>query len=164
MSILGTRVTRVEDPRFLTVGGTYVADLKDPLLDGALYATYVRSTMAHATITVDAHEARAMPGVAGVFTSADLDIGPLPPAMPMITDAMSRPLLAVERVRFVGEPVAVILSERPDQGVDAAEQVFVDYEPLPVVVDPDQADSNDVLLFSGAGTNCALELAFGRTD
>ena len=53
MSILGTRVARVEDPRFLTVGGTYVADLKDPLLNGALYATYVRSTMAHATISVD---------------------------------------------------------------------------------------------------------------
>jgi len=164
MSILGTRVTRVEDPRFLTVGGTYVADLKDPLLDGALYATYVRSTMAHATITVDVDEARTMPGVAAVFTSADLDIGPMPPTMPMIPDAMSRPLLASERVRFVGEPVAVILSERQDQGVDAGEQVFVNYEPLPVVLDPDQADSNEVLLFADAGTNCALELAFGRTD
>jgi carbon-monoxide dehydrogenase large subunit len=164
MTILGTRVARVEDPRFLTVGGTYVADLKDPLLEGALYATYVRSTMAHATITVDAEEARAMPGVSAVFTSADLDIGPMPPAMPMITEAMSRPLLATDRVRFVGEPVAVILTERPEQGVDAAEQVFVDYEPLPVVVEPEQADTNDVLLFPEAGTNCALELAFGRSD
>src|SRR5262245_31943737 len=99
MSILGTRVARVEDPRFLTVGGTYVADLQDPLLNGALYATYVRSTMAHATITVDADEARGAPGVVAVFTAADLDLGPMPPAMPMIPDTMSRPLLATDRVR-----------------------------------------------------------------
>src|SRR5262249_27470709 len=72
MSILGTRVARVEDPRFLTVGGTYVADVKDPLLDAALFATYVRSTMAHATITVDVEEARNAPGVVAVYTSADV--------------------------------------------------------------------------------------------
>jgi carbon-monoxide dehydrogenase large subunit len=164
MSILGTRVARVEDPRFLTVGGTYVADLKDPLLDGALYVTYVRSTMAHATITVDADEARGAPGVVAVFTAADLDIGPMPPAMPMIPDTMSRPLLASDRVRFVGEPVAVLLTERQDQGADAAEQVLVDYEPLPALVDPEQADADEVLLFPEAGTNCALELAFGRNE
>ncbi|HEX2381071.1 MAG TPA: xanthine dehydrogenase family protein molybdopterin-binding subunit [Acidimicrobiales bacterium] len=164
MSILGTRVARVEDPRFLTVGGTYVADLKDPLLDGALYVTYVRSTMAHATITVDADEARGAPGVVAVFTAADLDIGPMPPAMPMIPDTMSRPLLASDRVRFVGEPVAVLLTERQDQGADAAEQVLVDYEPLPALVDPEQADTDEVLLFPEAGTNCALELAFGRNE
>ncbi len=163
MSILGTRVARVEDHRFLTAGGTYVADLTDPLLDGALYATYVRSTMAHATFTVEVDEARQAPGVVGVFTAADLDIGPLPPAMPMITDAMSRPVLASDRVRFVGEPIAVIVSERPDQGVDAAEQVWVDYEPLPIIVDPEDADG-DVLLFPEAGNNVALELAFGRSD
>ena len=75
------------------MGGTYVADLRDPLLDGALYVTYVRSTMAHATITVDADEAARAGRARGVH-AADLDIGPLPPAMPMIPDAMSRPLLA----------------------------------------------------------------------
>jgi carbon-monoxide dehydrogenase large subunit len=163
MGILGTRVARVEDQRFLTAGGTYVADLKDPLLDGALYVTYVRSTMAHATFTVDVDEAGQAPGVVGVYTAADLDIGPLPPAMPMITDAMSRPVLASDRVRFVGEPVAAILTERPDQGVDAAEHVWVDYEPLPTIVQPEDADG-DVLLFPDAGNNIALELAFGRTD
>ena len=164
MSILGTRVARVEDPRFLTVGGTYVADVKDPLLDGALYATYVRSTMAHATITVDVDEARTTPGVVGRVHERRPRHRPLPPAMPMITDAMSRPMLATDRVRFVGEPVAVILTERPEQGVDAAELVFVDYEPLPAVVEPEQADTDEVLLFPEAGTNCALELAFGRSD
>jgi carbon-monoxide dehydrogenase large subunit len=164
MSILGTRVARIEDPRFLTVGGTYVADLKDPLLDGALFAIYVRSTMAHATITVDVDEARNAPGVVAVYTSADIDLGSMPPAMPMIPDTMSRPLLATDRVRFVGEPVAVVLSERQDLGIDAAEMVYVDYEPLPAVIEPEQADTNEQLLFPEAGTNCALELAFGRSD
>jgi len=164
MSILGTRVARVEDPRFLTVGGTYLADLKDPLLDGALYATFVRSTLAHGTITVDAAEARNADGVVAVFTAADLDVGPLPPVMPMINGAMGRPLLATDRVRFVGEPVAVVVTERAAQGVDAAEQVWVDYEPLPVVVDPEQSSADEILLFEDAGTNCALELAFGRSD
>src|SRR6478672_958135 len=153
MSILGTRVARVEDSRFLTVGGTYVADVRDPLLDGGLYATYVRSTMAHAMITVDAEEARQAPGVVAVYTAADLDVGPMPAAMPMINDAMVRPLLATDRVRFVGEPVAVVVSERPDQGADAAEQVWVDYEPLDAVVDPEQSARNEVLLFPDAGTN-----------
>src|SRR6476646_2907601 len=57
MSILGTRVARIEDPRFLTDGGTYMADFKDPLLDGAAYITFVRSTLAHGTFTVDVSEA-----------------------------------------------------------------------------------------------------------
>ena len=63
MSILGTRVARVEDPRFLTRGGTYMADFKDPLLDGALYVTFVRSNLAHGTFTVDASDAADAPGV-----------------------------------------------------------------------------------------------------
>jgi carbon-monoxide dehydrogenase large subunit len=164
VSILGTRVTRVEDPRFLTVGGTYVADLKHPLLDGALYATFVRSTVAHGTFTIDVDEARDAPGVVAVFAGSDLDLAPLPPIMPLINGEMKRPMLAVGTVRFVGEPVAVVLSELPAQGVDAAEQIWVDYEPLPVVIDPEQAATDEVLLFPEVGNNTALELAFGRTD
>ena len=74
MSILELGSLAAEDPAFLTVGGTYVADLKDPMLDGALYATYVRSTMAHATFTVDVSELVALPGVVGVFSSDDVDL------------------------------------------------------------------------------------------
>src|SRR6267143_3149498 len=94
MSILGTRVTRVEDPRFLTGGGTYMADLRDPLLEGALYVTFVRSTLAHGTITVDVSEAASAPGVHAVFTNADLDVGPMPPAIFMLNPLMVRPVLA----------------------------------------------------------------------
>ena len=117
MSILGTRVVRTEDPRLLTDGGTYVADLRDPRLDGAVHATFVRSTVAHALIGgVDVAGARAMPGVVDVLTGADVDLAPI---AGVTNRAMSRPYLAVDRVRFVGEPVAVVLTERADQGADA---------------------------------------------
>jgi carbon-monoxide dehydrogenase large subunit len=164
MSILGTRVVRVEDPRLLTVGGTYAADLSDPRLAGALHASYVRSTVAHAEIVeVDVSAARSLPGVVDVLTGADID---LPDVPGMSRAEMSRPLLARDRVRFVGEPVAVIVSERPEQGVDAAEQVVVDYGPLPVVLDvhaalaPDQPEGG--LLFPETGSNVVG--AFGAAD
>ncbi len=73
MSILGTRVIRTEDPRLLTVGGTYVDDLRVPELDGALEATFVRSPLAHALITgIDASVARDEPGVVAVVTARDV--------------------------------------------------------------------------------------------
>ena len=164
MSILGTRVTRVEDPRFLTDGGTYLADLRDPLLDGALFVTFVRSSLAHGTFTLDVTDAREAPGVHAVYMHDDLDIGPMPLALPMLNGDMRRPILADGRVRFVGDLIAAIVSDRPEQGVDAAEVVVVDYEPLPVVVDPEESARNETLLFEKAGTNSAVELAFGRTD
>src|SRR3954451_12640706 len=164
MSILGTRVARVEDPKFLTEGGTYMADFRDPLLDGALYVTFVRSTVAHATFTVDTSEAAGAPGVQAVFTSADLDVGPMPVAIFLLKEEMRRPVLADGRVRFVGDLIAAIVTDRPEQGVDAAELVIVDYEPLPVVVDMDEAARNETLLFPDLGTNSAVELAFGRSE
>jgi carbon-monoxide dehydrogenase large subunit len=162
MSILGNRVVRTEDPKFLTVGGTYLADLEDPLLAGAAFATFVRSTAAHATFTIHADDAAGAPGVLGVFTAADLDIGPIPAGMSPA--AMSRPLLATDRVRFVGELLAVIVTERADQGEDAAELVWAEYEPLPVVVDAEASATDEVVRFPAHGTNCALEFAFGRDE
>ncbi len=164
MSILGTRVVRVEDPRLLTVGGTYAADLTDPRLDGAVHATYVRSTVAHAELAgVDVSAVRDMPGVVDVLTGADLDL-PLIPGMSK--PEMARPLLACDRVRFVGEPLAVVVTERPEQGADAAEQVIVDYEPLSAVVDPGAAAADDLpagaVLFPEVGTN--LVGAFGHPE
>jgi carbon-monoxide dehydrogenase large subunit len=162
MSIFGNRVPRVEDPKLLTVGGTYVADLRVPELDGAAHVTYVRSTIAHATVrSVDVEEARGAPGVLGVFTAADVDLAPLPPGSPMFNPAMVRPFLADGVVRFVGEPVAVIVSERPEQGADAVELVWPDYEPLTAVVDPSVAARDEVLLHPAAGTNVVLDLTTG---
>src|SRR5215469_17123351 len=125
MSILGTRAPRTEDPRLLTAGGVYVDDLREPELENATRVTFVRSTVAHARITgIDKSEALAQPGVIAVLTAADMDDLPPPPPpaepdpdapppegpMPM-GGPWSEPLLAVDRVRFVGEPVAIVLTE-----------------------------------------------------
>src|SRR4051794_41416856 len=85
MSILGNRVLRKEDPKFLTTGGVYVDDLPLP---GAAYVTYVRSTMAHATITVDVSEAKSAPGVVAIFTGNDVSMAEMAPGMPMLNQAM----------------------------------------------------------------------------
>src|SRR5436190_7965846 len=165
MSVFGNRVLRKEDPKFLTVGGTYVADLKDPLLDGAAHVVYVRSTMAHARIgAVETSDAAAMPGVIGVFTAADIDLADLPPDPPLLNMQMPRPVLAKDKVRFVGELVAAIVAETQAQAVDAAEAVWPDYDPLPAVIDPVAAVDGGTLLFEDAGTNIAFDLSFGQTD
>ena len=161
MSILGNRVLRTEDPKFLTSGGTYVADVELP--DGAAHVVFVRSTVAHATIAaIDVDEARSMPGVIDVVTADDLDVGPMPPAMPMINQDMAQPLLATGRVRHVGEPVGVVIAETVAQGLDAAEMVLVDYEPLETLVDPEAALDSAVQLFPDAGTNVAMAIDAGK--
>ena len=158
--MLGTRVLRVEDPAFLTVGGRYVGDIDLP---GAAHLTFVRSTIAHAVLLeVDVSAALDAPGVVAVFTAADLDdLPPAPPALPTANAGMVRPYLAAGTVRFVGEPVALIVSETAAQGADAAELVAVDYEPLAVVVDPETAAAGEVLLFPDLGTNLASEIPWG---
>ncbi|MHB8466329.1 MAG: xanthine dehydrogenase family protein molybdopterin-binding subunit [Acidimicrobiales bacterium] len=156
MSILGTRVIRKEDPTFLTVGGTYTDDLDIP---GVAYVTYVRSTMAHAQITaIDVAEAAAAAGVIAVFTGADVDLAPMPGPMGMLPAAMTRPFLASDVVRFVGEPLVALITEERYQGPDAAELVVVDYEPLPVVVDPEASLKGGTLLFPEHGSNVAFDL------
>jgi carbon-monoxide dehydrogenase large subunit len=162
MSMIGTRVIRREDPELLTVGGAYIDDLA-PV--DALHATFVRSVMAHAEIgAIDTAEAAALPGVVAVLTAADLDLRPMPPTMPMLDQAMTRTWLAGDRVRYVGEPVAVVLSTSREAGVDAAELVVVDYEPLPVVVDARDARTDEVLLFPEAGTNVAFAFPLNTDD
>ncbi|HUN38367.1 MAG TPA: xanthine dehydrogenase family protein molybdopterin-binding subunit [Trebonia sp.] len=167
MSILGTRVIRTEDPKLLTSGGVYVDDLREPELEGAARVTFVRSTVAHARITgIDKSEALAQPGVIAVLTVADMtDFPPPPPAEPIDPDAppvegpmplggqWSEPLLAVDEVRFVGEPVAMVLTDNRYQGEDAAELVSVDYEPLPAVVGIADALAGQATVFSGSDTN-----------
>jgi aerobic carbon-monoxide dehydrogenase large subunit len=149
MSILGTRVVRTEDPRLLTAGGSYTDDLRLPELDGALRATFVRSPVAHAQITwIDTGAALDSPGVVAVLTAADLDDIPAGSDEPT-----TEPLLAADRVRYVGESVALVLTEHGYQGEDAAELVSVDYEPLPAVVSLDDALAGRTLLFPGTDTN-----------
>lgn len=123
MSILGNPVLRSEDPRFLTSGGTYAADLDLP---SAAHVVFVRSTAAAGVIeSVEVEEAKVAPGVLAVLTSDDLDLGPY--ANPK-SDVWRRWPLARERVRFAGEPVAVVVAETYAQALDAAESVWVDVD------------------------------------
>ena len=162
MKALGSRVLRTEDPRLLTGRGRYVADLTDPRLAGSLHAVFVRSTIAHGVITgIDTSAAVAAPGVAGVFTAADLDIGPVPAPVPMFPPAMAAPVLADGRVRYVGEPVAAVVAESVALAVDAAELVVVDVDRLPPVVGPEAAATDEVLLFPEVGTNVASAFEVG---
>jgi carbon-monoxide dehydrogenase large subunit len=162
VSILGNRVQRKEDPNLLTGGATYVDNLELP---GAAYVTYVRSTRPHARIaSIDVDDARSAPGVIGVFTAADIDLPPMVPTIPMLDQTMARPYLADGVVRFVGDLVVAVVTEERYQGEDAAEMVFVDYEPLPAVVDPEAAEQSEVVLFPDAGSNVAMRLEFGHSD
>ena len=163
MSILGTRVIRTEDPRLLTSGGVYVDDLRTPELDGAARLTFVRSPVAHARIVgIDTEVAAAEPGVLAVLTAKDMDDLPPPPpelggggegGMGPLRGAYTEPLLATDTVRWVGEPVAVVITDGRYSGEDAAELVSVDYDILPAVVGIGAAVSEETLLFPDGGTN-----------
>jgi carbon-monoxide dehydrogenase large subunit len=156
LSILGTRVLRTEDPKFLTTGGVYTEDVVDDRLEGAYHVFFVRSPLAHARInSVDVSATLGAPGVVAAFTGADLaELPVIPPAAAGLMNAeMTQRLLATDKVRFVGEPVAVVVTEHPYQGEDAIELVEVDYDPLPAVLGFDPDDSS--LLFEAAGTNVA---------
>jgi aerobic carbon-monoxide dehydrogenase large subunit len=161
-SILGHSVKRVEDPRFLSGEAQYTEDLP---AEHALHAVFVRSTMAHARLTgIDTSEASGMPGVAGVFAAADLDLAVNEPEGGA-PEVFSRPILATDTVRFVGEPLAVVLAETRAQAVDAAEAVLVDYDPLPVVVHPLAAlEDGAPLLYPEQGSNVAVAHDYPRDE
>ena len=143
--VLGTRAPRNEDPRLLTGRALFVDDLALP---GTLEVAFVRSHYAHARLgAIDTAEARALPGVVAVYTAEDLGDyhrpGPLlvpPPPVPgMEFQQRTQVPLAKGKVRHVGEPVAVVVAESRYLAEDAAERVYVDYEPLPAVVDLEAA-------------------------
>ncbi len=153
MSILGQDLRRKEDVRFLRGEATYVENLAP---GDALHVTFVRSPFGHARInSIDASAATALPGVQ-VFAGADIDAGPFgPPDLPGLERRMGRPLIAKDVVRFVGEIVAAVITSDRASGVDAAELVLVDYDPLPVVASVAEAVKDEVLLFPEVGTNVA---------
>ncbi len=155
-SILGNRVLRKEDPKFLTSGGKYVDDLNDePLLQGALHVTYVRSSAAHGRIqSIDTSDAASMPGVVAIFTAESLGLQPVPAAFnPMVAHT----LLASDKVRYVGEPVAAVVTETREQGVDAVEAVIVDIDPLEALIDVEAAMMSSNIIYEGAGSNVVFD-------
>ena len=133
----GASIRRSEDPRILTGRGRYVDDLKLP---GTLHAAFVRSPLAHARVlAVDVSAAQALPGVAAVLTGADLEAMTVPgpdPLLAMMGGGGPMPeysLLATDKVRFVGDPVAVVIAESRYIAEDGCELVEVDYDDLPPV-------------------------------
>ena len=107
-SVLGEKVLRKEDPKFLTTGGVYVEDFTDPRLDGAVHVVFARSPVAHGTInSIDTSAAEGMPGVLAVHTAASLALEPQPSAF---NPHVARTLLASDKVRWVGEPIAAIIA------------------------------------------------------
>jgi carbon-monoxide dehydrogenase large subunit len=158
-SILGNPVRRLEDPRLLLGRAAYVEDLTP---DGTVHLAFVRSTVAHARIVaVDTSEAQEMPGVHLVATHETLGLAPFQ-AFVMLPPVFNRPPLADGVVRFVGDIVAVVAADTRAEAIDAAEAVIVEYEPLPAVIDPEQALAPEApLLFPEHGSNLAIEFDFG---
>ena len=150
---IGERLKRREDSRLLMGAATYVDDLRLPSMR---FAAILRSPHAHARITaIDTSAARALTGVNAVLVGADVkDIGPVPCAMPL-ERVPYHPVLARDRVRFVGEPVAVVVADTPDLAHDALDLIRPEYEPLelPVWIQPGQADGS-----------VAVQLGYGRTQ
>ncbi len=142
--LLGERIKRKEDPRLIQGRGHYVDDIK---LDGMLHMAFVRSVHAHARLkSIDVAAARSTPGVVDVLTGKDLQgkLGLVPCAAGM--EGLKVPehhCLAVDEVRFVGEPIVAVIARDRYTARDAADKIEVDYEPLPVVVDMDKAITPD---------------------
>ncbi len=148
-----------EDEPMLRGSSRYTADL--PLWPDTLHAVFVRSSVAHGDLlSIECAAAREAPGVVAVWTATELGL-PAHSYYPATTldGVMARPLLAAERVRFVGEPVAVVVAETLPLAIDAAELVEVDIEARPAIIDPYTSAHNPAdLLFPAAGTNVVLPL------
>jgi len=165
--LIGAPARRTEDARFLTGRARYLADHDVP---GLLHAAIVRSTVAHARLVgVDVAAARAAPGVVAVWTQADLDRAGVARMSHRLVLPGIQPLtwglLADAVVRFVGDPIAVVVATSRAAAEDAAERVTVAYDPLAVVVDPLEAlAANAPLLYPEWGTNCFFALAAAPLD
>ena len=167
-SFIGSPVQRVEDLRFLRGRGQYIDDIVRP---NQLYAAILRSSVAHGRIrSIDTKAALAVPGVHRVITAKD--IGPKVPTivirlqpLPQL-EPFQQPVIAHDKVRYVGEPLAVVLAESFAIAEDALEHIAVDIDPLPAVADRVTSASNTSLLFEAHGTNLAItyDVVQGNAD
>ena len=158
---IGERVRRKETLRFVTGTGRYVDDLLPP---DTLHAAFVRSACAHARIkAIDVEAARTMPGVHAVFTGEDIaqKIKPLRVGGSSLLREIKLYPLAVDKVRYFGEPLAVVVADNRYLAEDAVEIVSVDYEPLPVVVDPEAAmEPASACVHEDVGSNIVYKYHF----
>ena len=151
-SILGAAVKRIEDPRFITGQGRYLADIES---DGLLSMVPVRSPLPHGDIgEIDIDAALESPGVLNIYVAGDLKMSPMTAEAPGLDAATRRPAIAGDRVRFVGDIVAVVVAETETQAVDAADLVWPEIGLLPVVATPEEGSRPEAeLLFPELGTN-----------
>src|SRR2546427_177260 len=160
--LFGKSIKRREDPRFITGRGNYTDDLKLP---GMTYATFVRSPHAHAKIRkIDVTRAKAHPGVVAIFTGKDLTgVNSLPCGwlLPELK-VPPHPPLALDTVRYVGDPVAIVIAESQDAALDAAEKVKVDWEIRPAVTATAKAaDKGAAQIHEVAPSNVAFKWQIG---
>ncbi len=166
IDMLGERVKRTEDPKFITGKGRYLDDIQMP---GMTHIAILRSPYAHANIrSIDTSAAKSMPGVIAVFTGADIPYNPLPMAWPAggvagIRNNINTPrTLATDSVKWSGEGVAAVVAETAEQAHDALEAITVDWEPLPTVVDAEKATQpGAVQLHENAPNNIVFEWTVG---
>ncbi len=144
--IFGSGIRRREDPRLITGSATYTHDI---VLPGMVHAAMLRSSHAHARITrIDTEQARVAPGVVAVYTGADIEgaLQPMPCAW-LLPDSELKiapyPCIAKDVVRYTGDIVAAVVAETPYQAQDALDLIEVHYDPLPTVIDPEQAAGTD---------------------
>ena len=153
--LIGRRIKRREDPRLVRGRATYVDDVK---IHGLRHLAFKRSDVAHGRIrSVDTRAAAAVDGVEAVLTGTEIAgfLGPMPIGTPF--PSPDHHAVAVDTVRFVGEPVAVVVARDRYAARDAADAVVVDYEPLPAVVDPEQSMTGQpAVLHADYPTNVAL--------
>jgi carbon-monoxide dehydrogenase large subunit len=165
-SFIGSPIERLEDLRFVRGRGQYVDDVHLP---GMLHAAVLRSSIAHGRIrSIDPSAALKMPGVHGVITAADLDT-PIPRVGMRLTplpdfEPFAQPVLAHEKVRYVGEALALVLADSAALAEDALEAIAVDIEHLPAVSDRRISAQNQSLLFEEKGTNLAIKFHAVRGD
>jgi len=162
---IGSPVRRLEDRRFLQGRGEYVGDLTR---EGLLHAAILRSPVAHGRIrSIDSRAALERRGVQAVITAADIGAVPLIPLRlktSPTTEPFRQPAIASEKVRYVGEPMAVVLAESAAIAEDGVDAVKVDIEELPAVVDRHASRKHETLLFDKAGTNLAMKFTALRGD
>lgn len=179
---MGQSIRRIEDQRFVTGTGEYTDDVNRP---NQAWMAVLRSPYAHADVTsINTDAAKGADGILGVYTNADLEAGgftgipvaSVPPGPDgTAPDAPHRPILAKDRVRYVGEPVAVVVAETMGQARDASELIEIEYNERPVVADmpsaladsaPQLFDSVDgnVLVHWSMGDKDATEAAFAKAD
>jgi carbon-monoxide dehydrogenase large subunit len=165
-SFIGSPIERLEDLRFVRGRGQYVDDLHRP---GMLHAAVLRSSIAHGRIrSIDPSDALKMPGVHAVITAADIG-KPIPHVGMRLTplpdfEPFAQPVLAHDKVRYVGEALALVLADSAALAEDALEAIAVDIEPLPAVSDRRVSAQDQSLLFEEKGTNLAIKFHAVRGD